>query len=255
VILRRTRRRGVVDPAPGFDGEHRAQLRARIDAARALVADDDRRLMERIAGAPPAYLMVHTSSVIVRHCEMLEPRPALGETRVVVTPTVASGRWHLDVATADQAGLLAAFTGVLHEAAIDVERAVIATWPDGGALQSFVVAVDRAPDTNELERAFSGALGMVPRARPVVGARVTFDQTASPLYTACQVQAVDEPGLLHAITAAMAAAEVDIHAARVTTVDGMAVDHFDLSDRAGHKLDRVREDAIVAGLTAERAGC
>ena len=67
---------------------------------------------------------------------------------------------------------------------------------------------------------------------------MTFDHTASPLYTACQVQAVDKPGLLHAIATAMAAAEVDIHAARVTTVDGTAVDHFDLSDRAGHKLDR-----------------
>jgi [protein-PII] uridylyltransferase len=183
---------------------------------------------------------------------MLEPRPRLGETRVVVTPTVVPGCWHLDVATADQAGLLAAFTGVLHEAGIDVERAVVATWPDGGALQSFVVAVDRAPDTGALERSFSSALGTTPLARPVVGARVTFDHRASPLYTACQVQAVDEPGLLHAITAAMAAAEVDIHAARVTTIAGTAVDHFDLSDRAGHKLDRSREDAIVAGLTAVR---
>jgi UTP:GlnB (protein PII) uridylyltransferase len=251
VILRRIRRRSVVDPAWQVDSEHGAQLRTRVDAACALVANDPR-LIERIAGAPPAYLMVHTSSVIVRHCEMLEPRPRVGETRVVITPTVASGRWHLDVATADQAGLLAAFTGVLHEAGIDVKRAVIATWPDGGALQSFVVSADRAPDPGALERSFSGALGTVPRVRPLGGARVTFDQTASPLYTACQVQAVDEPGLLHAITTAMAAADVDIHAARVTTVDGMAVDHFDLSDRAGHKLDRSREDAIVAGLTAVR---
>jgi [protein-PII] uridylyltransferase len=253
-MRRRTRRRTLVERAH-FGGEHDGQLRTRVAAARALVADDDRRLIERIAGAPPAYLMVHTSSVIVRHCEMLEPRPRLGETRVVVTPTVASGRWHLDVATADQAGLLAAFTGVLHEAGIDVERAVVATWPDGGALQSFVVVADRAPDTSALEHSFSGALGVMPRARPVVGARVTFDHGVSPLYTACQVHAVDEPGLLHAITAALAIAEVDIHAARVTTVHGTAVDHFDLSDRAGNKLDRTREDAIVAGLTAERAGC
>ena len=254
-MIRRGRRRPDVEAGARLDREQLAQLRARVDAAQALLGATDRRLIARIADAPPAYLMVHTSSVIVRHCEMLEPRPRAGEPRVVVTPTARLGRWSLDVAAADQPGLLAAFTGVLHEAGIDVERAVIATWPDGGALQSFVVAAELTPDAAQLECSLSAALNAPPSARPVTGARVTFDHAVSPLYTACRVQAADEPGLLHAITTAMAAAGVDIHAARVTTVDGMAVDHFDLSDRAGSKLDRVREDAIVAGLTAERAGC
>jgi [protein-PII] uridylyltransferase len=170
-----------------------------------------------------------------------------------MTPTASPSRWHLDVATADQPGLLAAFTGVLHDAGVDVHQAVAATWADGAALQSFVVVLDAPLDTLALERAFSAALATPPRARRVAGAQVTFDHAASSLYTACEVRAADEPGLLHAITAAFAAAGVDIHAARVTTADGVAVDRFDLSDRARRKLDRAREDAIVAELVAPAA--
>jgi [protein-PII] uridylyltransferase len=249
---RRRRHRDVGDEARGLDDVRRRERDARIDAARALVADDDRHLRVRIAHAPLAYLMVHTSPVVVRHCEMLEPPPRRGETRVVATPTGSAGRWHLDVATADRPGLLAAFTGVLHEVGIDVEQAVAATWPDGAALQSFVVALDHTPDTTALERAFATALDAPVNPRPVASARVEFDHTASPLFTACQVHAVDEPGLLHTIAAAFAAADVDIHAARVTTVDGTAVDHFDLSDRAGRKLDPARQAAIVANLIANQ---
>jgi predicted amino acid-binding ACT domain protein len=211
VILRRVHRRPGRDRGHGLEREHRQQVEQRIASARALLVGDDDRMVERITGAPPGYLLAHPSSVIVRHCEMLEPLPSAGEMRVVVTPTATPGRWNLDVATFDRPGLLAAFTGVLHRAGIDVTQAVLATWDDGGA-------------------------------------RWTFDHSASPLYTACEVTASDEPGLLHAIAAAMAAAGVDIHAARVTTVDGLARDYFDLSDRLGNKLDRAREDAIVEGL-------
>ena len=35
-------------------------------------------------------------------------------------------------------------------------------------------------------------------------------------------------------------------------VDGVAIDHFDLSDRNGRKLDRARKEAIIATLTAPR---
>ena len=248
MILRRVHRRPGRDRGHGLEREHRQQVEQRIASARALLVGDDDRMVERITGAPPGYLLAHPSSVIVRHCEMLEPLPSAGEMRVVVTPTATPGRWNLDVATFDRPGLLAAFTGVLHRAGIDVTQAVLATWDDGGALQSFVVGAEVAPDPGALERAFAAALDAEVRVAPIPGARVTFDHSASPLYTACEVTASDEPGLLHAIAAAMAAAGVDIHAARVTTVDGLARDYFDLSDRLGNKLDRAREDAIVEGL-------
>jgi [protein-PII] uridylyltransferase len=249
MILRRTHRRPGRDRGHGLTGEHRLQVEQRVASARSLLVDeDDDRTLQRIAGAPPGYLLVHSSSVIVRHCEMLEPLPSPGETRVVVTPTATPGRWNLDVATFDRPGLLAAFTGVLHREGIDVTQAVLATWDDGGALQSFVVRAERAPEPGALEGAFAASLDADVLVAPITGAEVTFDHSASPLYTACEVTAHDEPGLLHAIAGTMAAAGVDIHAARVTTVDGVASDYFDLSDRQGNKLDRARENAIVEGL-------
>jgi [protein-PII] uridylyltransferase len=186
--------------------------------------------------------------MIVRHCEMLEPLPAAAEVRVVLTPRVTAGSWHLDVAAADRPGLLAAFTGALHQARVEVTQAVLATWDDGAALQSFVVRAAHALHAPALEKAFADALDGDLRMVPIPEARVTFDNAASPLYTACRVTGPDEPGLLHAIASAMAAVSVDIHAARVTTVDGVAHDHFDLSDRSGGKLDPGLQALILSGL-------
>lgn len=228
--------------------EQRVQVEERTAAARALVTKGDTRVLARVDAAPPGYLLAHSAATIVRHCEMLEPVPAEGEARVVVTPRVTPGSWYLDVAASDRPGLLAAFTGVLHREAIEVTQAVLATWDDGAALQSFVVRAKHAVDAATLEAGFADALDAVVRVVAVPGVQVAFDDSASPLYTACQVTAPDEPGLLHAIASAVAAAGVDIHAARVTTVDGVAHDHFDLSDRHGAKLDANLQALIVGGL-------
>jgi len=83
---------------------------------------------------------------------------------------------------------------------------------------------------------------------PVVDARVSFTNGASPLYTSCDVHAANRPGLLHAIAVAIASTGADVHAARVTTVDGHAHDRFDVSDQDGHRLDAGLEDAIRVGV-------
>jgi [protein-PII] uridylyltransferase len=226
-----------------LDDEYRTQVTQRVEAACALLRDDEA-TRRRVATAPPGYLLAHSSADVVRHCELLEPLASPGEVRVVATPGRAAGAWRLDVATRDRPGLLAAFTGVLLDAALDVVQAVVATWEDGGALQAFVVRSPDAPRPSVLEPACADAL-VRPRAFAAVrDAHVAFDDDASPLYTACHVVAPDVPGLLHAIAGAVAAAGVDIHAARVATVDGMARDRFDLSDRRGQKLDRIQEAMI-----------
>jgi hypothetical protein len=59
---------------------------------------------------------------------------------------------------------------------------------------------------------------------------------------------LDQPGLLHTLAAAFAAAGVNVHAARITGHDGVALDEFQLTGRDGAKLDRGAEDAIIAAL-------
>lgn len=201
----------------------------------------DTALAARVSRAPLGYLLAHDSVDVARHCALLSTLPAADEVRVVATPgRRGSGEWHLDVAARDRVGLLAAFTGVLARRGIDVVQAVLATWDDGAALQAFVVRHDGPPPCAELQAAFAQALWQPLPAAPITGASVTFDHHASPTYTACQVTAPDQPGLLHAVAVALARAGLDVHAASVVTRGGMACDRFDLTDSKGRKvrLDR-----------------
>jgi [protein-PII] uridylyltransferase len=202
----------------------------------------------RIADAPVAYVLAHASSDLARHAELLDPLPTAGTVRVSATPTRVAGQWHLDVATRDQPGLLAAFSGVLEARDIDVTQAVLATWPDGAALQAFTVRAARLPELTELQRELTASLATALACHPVANASVAFDSETSALYTGCEIVAGDRPGLLHSIAVTIAAVGVDIHAASVTTRDGVAYDRFDLSDGRGQKLDRTHEQRIVAQL-------
>ena len=204
----------------------------------------------RMADAPPGYLHVHDPSDIARHSDLLSSVPAVGEVRVVVTPGRTSGSWHLDVAARDRPGLLAAFTGVLAIWGVDVVQAVLATWDDGAALEAFVVRSVVPPDAVALQAALTASLERSLWSPPVPDASVTFDREASSLYTACEVRAVDRPGLLHAVAVAFATAGADVHAAGITTVDGVACDRFDLSDGRGAKLDAALEEAVRAHVAA-----
>lgn len=234
---------------PSLDDDQRAQV-SRHRAQAVQLAGSGTPVATRIAAAPPGYLLAHRSSDIVRHCELLEPLAADGEVRVVATPGWSRGVWHLDLVSRDRPGLLAAFTEVLLDSGIDVLQAVLATWDDGGALQALTVRSARTPQPTTLQLALSRALDAPLSAPPVADAQVRFDHVTSPLYTACDVTVTDRPGLLHAIAVAIAAAGVDIHAARVTTNDGVAFDRFDLSDPAGHKLSVAQEHAIRAGIAS-----
>jgi len=107
-----------------------------------------------------------------------------------------------------------------------------------GALDSFRVlpTTPTPPDADALTAAIVEAFKQPLEAPPTPGAEVVFDDDASPWYTLCEVRSVDRPGLLHAITVGFASAGVDVHSARVRTVEGEAVDRFEVTDRNGRKL-------------------
>jgi [protein-PII] uridylyltransferase len=233
--------------AASLCADHRAQVVSRRRAATRLVGATGL-AAARVATAPPGYLLAHDSSDVARHCALLSPLPAPDEARAVVTPGRARGTWNLEVASRDQPGLLAAFTGVLAGSGIEVMQAVLATWDDGGALEAFIVRSPVLPDSHALEEAFEASLERPLSSPGIIDAHVVFDDRASPLYTGCDVRAADRPGLLHAIAVAFATAGADVHAARVITVDGLAHDRFDLSDRTGRKLDASLQEAIRTGI-------
>jgi UTP:GlnB (protein PII) uridylyltransferase len=145
---------------------------------------------------------------------------------------------------------------VLREAGCTIEQASIATWPDGCALASYRVRPQVFPHGKELERALAASFAEPLVARPVADVTLSFDDAGSPWHTRCTARGHDRPGLLHELTAAFAVADVSVHAARITTDGPDVVDHFDLTDRRGAKLDERTKaralDVVLHGATPRR---
>jgi Kef-type K+ transport system membrane component KefB/predicted amino acid-binding ACT domain protein len=232
----------VLADAALADGEGR-DLVARHRAAALELAGPDPALEERIATAPPAYLLGQEPAAIVRHAGLLHTLPAPGSVRTVVTDDVDCC-W-IDVAGRDRHGLLAAITGALADLDLQINHAVVATWPDGGALESFCVQSTDVPATAALQSAIETALGDDLASPPLPEAQVRFDRHASPWHTACEIEAPDKPHLLHQLATAFAAAGVDVVAATVAGRDGRAYDTFLVDRSAGGKLEPADEGAIV----------
>ena len=220
------------------------------DRALSLVTDSPR-VADRIAAAPLAYLLTEDPVAVARHARLLEPLAPRQSFRVsVVAETLAV--WRLEIAARDQLGLLALVTGVLERAQLDVVDAVLATWGDGAALQAFRVrtgVVGLTPDPEAIHRALLAAQNENIVSAPVADATVSFDDAGSPWHTISEVRATDRRGLLHALAVAFAAAGADVHSARITTNDSMALDRFDVTDRIGRKLEEDTKAAIRLALS------
>ncbi|MGB0498705.1 MAG: [protein-PII] uridylyltransferase [Rubricella sp.] len=70
----------------------------------------------------------------------------------------------------------------------------------------------------------------------VVPTSITFDNSGSDIFTIIEVDTRDRPGLLHDLTRALAAANVNIFSAIIATYGEQAVDSFYVKDLFGMKL-------------------
>ncbi len=241
----------VVLDRPGLTGLDARNLveRRRQEAVR--LSNGHREVADRILHAPYRYLLAQDSADVARQAALLEPPPARGRARVVVSE-LGEGESRIDVGCRDRPGLLAAVSGVLAAFGLDVLDANAVTWPDGVALESFRVRTSsgagRAPDAVVLVKGVVAAFDRPLVAAPNPDAEVSFDDVGSPWYTVCEIRSPDRPGLLHSITVALAAAGADVHSARVTTDEGIAVDRFELTDRTGRKLDEQTKAAVVTTI-------
>jgi Kef-type K+ transport system membrane component KefB/predicted amino acid-binding ACT domain protein len=231
----------------------RSLIELRRDEAIAVVHDD--RVADVVRTAPRSYILRVAPPVIARHAALVRPPLREREVRVLLMPDDGGG-WTLDVATRDRHGLLASVTGVLARHRADVRAAVVATWDSGAALECFELTTVVPPDPAAIEREVAAALGEPLASEPVPDATVTFDQAASPWHTVCEVSAADRPGLVHQIATAFAAAGVEVVAASIGAVDGVADDRFELVDRNGRKLSAAHREAVrqyvLGGVVEQR---
>ena len=235
-----------------------------------LVADLVRRVSALLAGeglpeSPP-------SPVTDRHRQLMRQAARLGRTVVAAeAPTVV-------VVARDRPGLLAAVTGVLALRGLDVRSADVAG-EEGFAVEIFVVepARGRWPDWqrvgDEIDAVLRGTLPLEERlaeqARVYGGRRpataqpvppsVTVDNAASATATVVELSAADAVGLLHRVTNALFACDLDVTTARVSTLGDQVIDAFYVRDRAsgakvedGARLGRI-EAAVQGALEADPA--
>ena len=81
-----------------------------------------------------------------------------------------------------------------------------------------------------------------------------IENGASNRFTVVEVNALDRPALLYALTYALYGAKVTIHSAHVATYGERAVDTFYLTDLTGDKLAETRIRALERRLLAAAAG-
>ena len=208
-------------------------------------------LSYRIETAPTAFVLAHEPEEIARLVQLLSPTPPRGQANIQVERL---GRmWNVHVVTHDTTGLLARITDGFRERDLNIVGAALATWPDGAVLDTFTVDAPTEPDANELLLALNVRLSRFNgrKVKQVKSAQmsVSFDHTRHPVNTYVNITGPDQPGLLSTIAAAFARAGVEIHHARIATVDGQVDDRFEVTDSSGNKLTTQTEQRIIKLLS------
>ena len=209
--------------------------------------------MQRLATAPRAYVLRTPPEAMARHARLLDPPP---HRLRIETTSATTGRAWVDVACRDQPGLLASITQAFAGQGLTISDAVLAVWEDDVVLDAFLVEPTESLDESALTEAIAAALDGPLSSPPLPDAEVTFDGSASPWHTLCEVVLADRLGVLHAVAAAFAGAGIEVRAAQVTSHDGLVIDRFDVTDRDGAKLtpeleERFRE-LLRRGVSAKR---
>ncbi|MDQ2796865.1 MAG: [protein-PII] uridylyltransferase [Actinomycetota bacterium] len=184
-----------------------------------------------------------------------------GELAVLVRPD------EVIVAAPDAAGTLYRTAGVLALHSLDVREASIRTHA-GMAVNRFVVhpRFGQMPDPvlvrSDLARAMKGELGLAGRLaqkeqtysrKPLAAAHrrpsvLWFDDSADA--TVVEFRGEDEIGLLCRITAALEAAGLDVRSARVSSVAGLVVDAFYVTDHDGNQVPETDRPRVETALRA-----
>ena len=227
-------------------------------------------LLKFLDGLPQRYLRSHSPEQVIGHFDMalrLRNEPvqiALRRTR---------DQHQLTIVTKDRPGLFSTLTGILYGWGMDIAKASAFSNQAGVIVDSFYFK-DRfrtlelnPPERERFKRSITDILAgeaqldrlLEPRLRAdtkppklKVETRLRFDSDCSPTSTLLEVITQDRPGLLHSISATLAAENLSIEVALIDTEGAMAHDVFYLTS-GGTKLTRDQQRAVEWALTTELA--
>ncbi len=238
----------------------RERIEARQDRLKAVMGWADAGFVAYANRLPDSYWLSEPADVLAANMALvadadLEQR----QFTIRSMPYPDRGTTLVTVYAADHPGLFYRIAGGIALGGATIVDARIHTTKDGMALDNLVVQdpvggpFDEPHRLQRMEKAIADALaGKVKlgdrlTARPLprrrqeafrVVPQVFIDNKASNRFTVVEVNALDRPALLYALTYALYGAKVTIHSAHVATYGERAVDTFYLTDLTGDKIEQ-----------------
>lgn len=233
---------------------------------------DAERLEAHLAQSTPDYLASVEPGELLLHLELIAELTAESRPLATLRWAPAGGFERVWIAARDRAGLLSDLCGALSGAGWEIVGLSASARRDGIVLDRFaVVPPPEAPPPAEREAALRETVRRVlarevepkemisarlrrqpePLGVAATGVRVRISNEVDPESTVVDVTAPDRIGLLHALTCALSATQLDIHLAKVATKGQRAVAVFHVRGPAGQVTPEERDGLMrVLGRAA-----
>jgi len=202
-----------------------------VERIAALLPKGRQQLLKFLEGLPQRYLRSHSPEQVIAHFDMAL---RLRNEPVLISLRRARGQHELTVVTEDRPKLFSMLTGILYGWGMDIAKASAFSNQAGVIVDSFHFkdrfrTLELNPSERErFERSVTDVLSgqaqldglLEPRLRAdtkppklKVETRLRFDSDCSPTSTLLEVITQDRPGLLHSISATLAAENLSIEVA------------------------------------------
>lgn len=218
---------------------------------------------------PDSYWISEPPEVLAANMALVLSADRSQSTSIIQTiPDEEQGATLVTIYAPDHPGLFYRVAGGISLGGANIVGARIYTTRHGMALDNLVIQdplggpFDEAERLARLEQSISDAISGKTklrerlRARPLprhrqeafnVVPQAFIDNNASNRFTVIEVNALDRPALLYALTRALYYAQVTIHSAHIATYGERAVDTFYLTDLFG---DKITDPARIAQVEA-----
>ncbi|WED21186.1 bifunctional uridylyltransferase/uridylyl-removing protein GlnD [Vibrio sp. JC009] len=253
----RALRRGLENPVDVRDRiRHNQQMASALLRKEGFTAREIELLWQRFKAD---YFLRHTHKQIAWHATHLLRMEDPAQSLILMSKKATRGGTEVFVYSRDQAALFAMVVAELDRRNFNIHDAQIMSSKDGYVLDTFMV-LDQHGDPVEVERhemIINGLLKILKDAKldkirvrrtPTklmhfhVKTRVDFLPTKTKKRTLMELVALDTPGLLATIGSTFAELNINLHAAKVSTIGERAEDLFILTSSEG---DRLPEDEQI----------